>query len=201
MKKIINLRPEDYYRQDNNTVLPSVACMPTARVMFYLGNGIEFKNPFPDVSVDDGFMLALRSPEAYAFAKQKYPGLIAENYYPNEIHGMYHSYLDHLVVGHQVSDFITGLTFENYIERMEAGEVIMTSGEFQEAHLNGHAFDAIGVLIPDRGEPALILADPFGDFRELYKKGSGYGVVMTREDFYTHAKPAGKLRKWGHVKI
>lgn len=201
MKKIINLKPEDYYRQDNNKILPGEACMPTARAMFYLGNKIDFSNPSETLSDDDAFMELLRSPEAYKFAEKHFHNLISEGYAPNEIHDMYPLWLDSIVVGKQISDFRLKLSFDNYIDRIKDGQVIMTSGEFKAAGLNGHAFCIIGAIIPESAEPSLILADPYGDYRENYKTGTGYAVVMSHADFIEHVKPAGEKRKWGHVKI
>lgn len=196
MKKVINLKPNDYYTQRNNTLYPASACMPTARAMFYHGNNIAFDNP-SNLSDDDYFMSLLRSKEAYDYAKKKYPVLMQLGYLPNEIHGMYSSYLDIRVVGKRVSDFLTDLTFKDIISRMEKGEVIMTSGKFPDAGLNGHAFCIIGFVNGAIG-PALLLADPWGDFRKDYRSRKGYSVLMTEEEFKTHVKPLRDL-KWGHV--
>ena len=208
MNRIINLQPQNYYRQDNNKILPGTACMPTSRVMFYLGNGIEYENP-SDLADDDYFMKLLRSDEAWKFAKKKYPSLISAGFAPNEIHGMYHSYLDYEVVGRRTSDFRDDLTFDDYLDRIRgkvadhigSREILMTSGYFPAAGFNGHAFCIIGAIIPVSGDPSLILADPYGDYRNLYKRGSGYAVVMSKIDFLQHVKPAGSEKKWGHVII
>jgi len=196
VKKIINLKPSDYYTQRNNTLYPNSACMPTARAMFYHGNNIAFNNP-SKLSDDDYFMSLLRSKEAYDFAKKKYPTLMDAGYQPNEIHGMYSSFLDLKVVGKRVSDFLTDLTYKDIINRMEKGEVIMTSGKFPEAGLIGHAFCIIGYINGAIG-PALILADPWGDFRNNYRSKKGYSVLMTEYEFKIHVKPLQEL-KWGHV--
>ena len=196
MKKIINLEPKDYYTQRNNTLYPSSACMPTARAMFYHGNKIKFDNP-SNMADDDYFMSLLRSREAYEFAKKKYPVLMDSGYLPNEIHGMYSSFLDLKVVGKRVSDFLTNITFKNIVERMENGEVIMTSGKFPDANLVGHAFCIIGYVDGAIG-PALILADPWGDFRNNYKTKKGYSILMTEYEFKLYVKPLQEL-KWGHV--
>jgi len=198
VKKIINLEPKDYYTQRNNTLYPSTACMPTARAMFYHGNNIKFKNP-SELSDDDYFMSLLRSEEAYVFARKKYPSLMDSGYQPNELHGMYSSFLDLKVVGKRVSDFLTDITFKNVVERMFDGEVLMTSGKFPDAGLNGHAFCIIGLVNGALG-PALILADPWGDFRKDFRSRRGYSVMMTEEEFKIHVKPLQEL-KWAHIPI
>ena len=196
MKKIINLEPKDYYTQRNNSLYPTTACMPTARAMFYHGNNIAFVND-SDLADDDYFMSLLRSREAYDFAKIKYKSLMYAGYQPNEIHGMYSSFLDLKVIGKRISDFKTDITFKDIIRRMERGEVIMTSGKFPDAGLNGHAFCIIGLVDGAMG-PALLLADPWGDFRKDYKSKKGYSVLMTEEQFKLHVKPLQEL-KWAHV--
>ena len=196
MKRIINLKPGDYYTQRNNKYYPTSACMPTARAMFYHGNNIAFVND-SDLIDDDYFMSLLRSKEAYEFAKKKYPNLMESGYQPNEIHGMYGSFLDLKVVGKRQSDFKTDLTWNKIIEIIKKGQVIMTSGKFPDAGIYGHAFCIIGLINGALG-PALVLADPWGDFRTNYKSKKGYAVTMTEEQFKIHVKPLQEL-KWGHV--
>jgi hypothetical protein len=191
--KKINLEARDYYTQRNNKIFPNTACMTTARAMFYIGNGIEFLNP-SQLQDDDYFTQLMNESAAWKLAARKYPNLITAGYEPREIHGMYHSFLDELVTKERRSDFSTRLTWNDYVERMKAGEVIMTSGSFPD--IEGHAFCVIGI-----DESRLILADPWGDYTTGYKSHRGYGVRMSREDFEKHVKPTGSITKWGHVKI
>ena len=193
----INLLPGDYYTQRNNKISPLVACMPTARVMYYRGNGIKYVNP-SEYDDDDYLMHILRTPEAWDFAKQKYPEIVKAGYPPNEIHGMYHSWLDPVVVGRRVSDFRTDLTWGDYICRILDGQVIMTSGRF--GSLDGHAVVMIGVVSSSLG-PCLVLADPWGDYRTGYEKRGGYAINMAEKDFADCIKPTNSKGKWGHVLI
>jgi hypothetical protein len=193
MNNKINLKPQDYYTQRNNKLEPEAACMPTSRAMFYCGNGIAFVNE-SDLQDDDYFMKILSSDEAFAFAHKKYPDLLADGYPPYEIHGLYHSYLDHKVVGHRVSDFRLDLTWGEIIERVLDGEVIMTSGAFPG--LEGHAFCIIGAQL--NHNIRLILADPWGDYHSSYRDSTGYGIYMDEDDFTSYVKPYTS-RKWGHV--
>lgn len=172
--------------------------MNTSYAMFLHGNNIHFSNP-TDLSDDDYFMKLLQSDESWEVAKKKYPSLIASGYPPNEIHGMYHTHLDLVVVGRRVSDFIPDLTWDAVIDRIKDGEVIMTSGAFPEAGLTGHAFCIIG--IGSRGaETYLLLADPWGNYHSAYTDYNGYCVTMERADFDRIVKP-GRDHKWGHVPI
>ncbi len=197
MTPIINLKPNDYYSQRNNKwddPLTSIkeafiACAPTSRAMFYRGNKIEFTNP-TDLEDDDYFMRELRTPEAWDFAREKYPALVAGGFYPNEIHGMYHSYLDPLVCGHRVSDFIpSGITWDKIHYLIEKGRVIMTSGKLPESKIAGHVFCFIGKMDDGR----LLVADPYGNPWTGYKDKNGYAIPYTREQFDKY------VNHWGHV--
>lgn len=196
---MINLSSEWYFSQRNNQIRPQAACMPTARAMFYRGNDIPYQSdPKGRYTDDDYFMSLLNQPKAKKLAKKKYPWAVKGGKLflpPNEIHGMYHSFLDPLVCGRRVSDFRTDLTIEEYYGAILRGEVIMTSGSFPG--IPGHAFCVIGWDDFD-----FILADPWGDFRTGYQKGqTGYGVRMSQPEFMDHVKPAGKPEKWGHVLV
>ncbi|WP_020613130.1 hypothetical protein [Sediminispirochaeta bajacaliforniensis] len=220
MNKIMNLAPEDYYTQRNNPFVygdnpridgekdyllkANAQCMPTAYVMFLIGNKIPYTNltRLPD---DAYFSSLLITKAAWEFAAKKYSwsinrkdkkGNILPDIPPNEIHGMYGSYLSKIVCGRRVSDFMTDLTFDDYVDRIDTGQVIMTSGSFPG--IDGHAFDAVGRVKRDSAI-SLKLADPWGDFKTGYKNHSGYNVSMTQENFLRHVKPVGKLYKWGHI--
>ena len=185
----INLKPFDFYTQRNNQYFPAEACMPTARVMFYLGNNI----PFEAIDLaDDYFMRLLRSDEAVEFCRQKYPWADRDGIQPNMVHGMYGSWLDEKVTGRRRSDFRQDLTFDQIVRLVDSGRIIMTSGKFPET--KGHAVDIIGTDGPD----TLILADPWGDYRTGYDSHSGYGILMSRADF-ERIISGDQVHKWGHV--
>lgn len=203
MAYVMNLKAEDFYTQRNNQWddprTPHheriEACMPTTRVMFYKGNRITFDNP-SDLADDDFFMKTLRSDMAYEYAEKHFPGL-AHDYPPNQIHGMY-QWLDEVVCGHCLSIFNDkGLTFKKAMSYVKDGKCLMVSGRFEEAGLNGHAFLIAGYFNDD-----LLIADPWGDYRNNYKpimtdrgkaKYGGFGVVMNESDF-------NKILKWGETK-
>ena len=186
-----NLSTQDYYTQRNNEIRPKAACMPTSYVMFLRGNKISFLNT-SKYQDDDYFMSILSTDMAKDFCIKKYSW--SKGIPPNEVHGMYGSYLSPSVCGQRVSDFNTSLLYEHYVELIEQGKVVMTSGSFPG--LSGHAFCVIGLHGDD-----LILADPWGDFHSNYHSTSGYGVRMTKEEFIKHVKPVDKQYKWGHILI
>lgn len=203
----IFLNPEEYYSQRNNTFLVDGknvswrACMPTSRVMFYKANKINYSNP-TDMADDDYFMSLLVSDEAKEFCYSKYPWAYnslepEKSIWPNEIHGMYNSWLDEKVTGKRQSDFVTNLDIEMYIDTIvNKGKAIMTSGTFGE--ILGHAIVFIGY---DKQKKEFIIADPYGDFHTKYRNTKGYGVRMTYDEFNTHIKPVDSFQKWGHIII
>lgn len=185
----INLSTEDYYTQRNNKIKPMAACMPTSYAMFLKGNNIHFGNS-SGLQDDDYFMQLLNTENAKKYCLKKYPwskGIPAE-----QVHGMYGSYLDFFICGKRVSDFNTHLRFDHYLELLEQGHVIMTSGSFPG--LSGHAFCVIGI----HGDN-LVLADPWGDFHSGYTDHAGYGIHMSHAEFLKHVKPVGSVKKWGHT--
>ena len=185
----INLSTQDYYTQRNNTIRPWAACMSTSYVMFLRGNNIMYGNS-SGLADDDYFMKLLSTENAKSFCIKKYPW--SKGIPPCEIHGMYGSYLSFFVTGKRASNFNTHLTFENYIELIEQGKVVMTSGSFPG--LEGHAFCVIGIHGDD-----LVLADPWGNFHSGYTDHTGYGIRMTKKEFIKHVKPVGENCKWAHI--
>lgn len=198
---MILLKPEDYYTQRNNTINPNIACMPTSRVMFYIGNNIKYHNP-TKLADDDYFMSLLNTQEAKDFCYKKYPWAYNsknpdKSIPPNEVHGMYHSWLDIKVTGKRQSDFVTNLYFDDYVKYItERKKVVMTSGTF--GTLLGHAIVFIGF---DSKTQELIIADPWGDYKSMYKNTRGYGIRMNCDEFNNHIKPSESFQKWGHITI
>lgn len=196
----INLRREDYYTQNNNRFLPTVACMPTARAMFYVGNKIPFEVPDGE-GADDYFMRLLRSQEAWEFCRKKYPwtthrndstGRPLSDVPPNEVHGMYGSWLDERVTGCRRTNFVTDLSYERTLELVDSGRVIMTSGRFPNT--SGHAVCIVGSMC----DGVLLLADPHGDYRSGYRSEDGYLVPFSAVEF--RARLSGNnTGKWAHL--
>lgn len=186
-----NLSRNDHYSQRNNAFDPLNACMPTAYGTFLDGNKIKYSNP-SGLPSDDFFMSLLRSDAAKHLRDKKYPHL--SKYPPNEIHGMYHYFLEPLICGGKISDFRTDLTYDKIIEILDKGQIIMTSGSFPS--IPGHAFCFIGY--DDNG--FLRLSDPYGDYRTGYSDKNGYDVKMNPTDFEKYVKP-GPVNKWGRVLI
>jgi len=209
---MIHLIPRDgWYTQRNNpfiydaetkiTVPPWAACMPTARVMWYNGNQISFSKSLN--LPDDAYLTKLLiTKRAVEFATENYPDLIKAGYPPNQIHGMYGTYLDGLVVGHRKSDFVQGLSYQDIANRVDAGECVMTSGAFMgvKGPIDGHAYVFAGL----DDDSNLLICDPYGDYRTNYVNQTGWMIPMPPIAFEAHTKPLGpkgeatKL-KWGHV--
>lgn len=211
---MILLKKEDYYTQRNNPTVygdnpdvegnrdyilkASSQCMPTSYVMFLKANKIPYQNHsgLPD---DAYFAQTLVTEKAWEFAKSKYPNLIEAGIPPNEIHGMFGSYLSPIVCGRRVSDFSTDLNWDFFANQVRSGKAVMTSGKFPEAHIDGHAFVFIGY---DETTQELIVADPWGNPHLNYigtEGAKGYGIRYNKKFFQDHVKPG--LTKWAHILI
>ena len=191
----VNLPPEQYYKQTNNELLPYEACMPTARAMFYVGNDMRYDNN-SDYGNDDYIMSLLHTEEASEALAKVAPWAIG--YYPaHQVHAMYPFYLDGVLFGRPMSNFVDNYTFEMVYDDMLDGRVLMTSGNFSK-EIPGHAICFIGCGEDASGE-YLLIADPFGDYHNDYKSGSGYGVKMYQRDYYDIIKPIDCHKKWMHV--
>lgn len=191
--KVQLLKPDDYYTQRNNKLHASSACMPTSRVMFYLANGLKILNP-TRMPHDDYITHILETEEAKEFCYSKYPFAKTGNIPPREVHGMYNSYVDPIVIGKRVSDFRTDLTWSDIMFEIGSNKAVMTSGSFPEANISGHAFCITGV---DQG--SLLICDPYGDFTTNYRIELGYAVKMSYIEFLALVKQPTKAFKWGHV--
>jgi hypothetical protein len=195
------LKPDDYYTQRNNKTFGYRACMPTTRVMFFKANNIVYTNP-TDKADDDYFMDLLLTDESKEFCYKNFPWAYNakqpdKSIWPNEVHSMYNSWLDGKVVGKVVSDFVTNLTFDSYVDSiLNKGMAIMTSGTFGE--IAGHAVLFMGY---DTNTNELIIADPYGDYKSKYRNTKGYGIRMNYEEFNTHIKPSDSFYKWGHITL
>jgi len=204
--KTMLLKPEDHYSQRNNpmvnseffTVYGHSACMPTTRVSFYKAAKIPYTNP-SDLPDDAYFTELLISKEAVEFARIKYPWAFKDGKCiipPNEIHGMYGSWLDKKVTGKRRTDFKTDLTWEDFVCQVAVlKNPVMTSGSFPR--LPGHAFTFVGY---DPKTEELRVSDPYGNPHLGYKGKEGvkgYDIRYNKEYFNEHVKKTGL--KWGHV--
>jgi len=206
-RKTMLLKPGDHYSQRNNpmvnseyfTVYGHSACMPTTRVSFYKAAKIPYKNPsnLPD---DAYFTELLISKEAVEFAKIKYPWAVGQDgelkYPPNEIHGMYGSWLDEKVTGKRRTDFKLDLIWEDFVYQVNVlKKPVMTSGMFPG--LAGHAFTFVGY---DPKAEELRASDPYGNPHLEYKGDmgvKGYDIRYNKEYFNEHVKRTDL--KWGHI--
>lgn len=200
------LKPENYYTQRNNPEVKAngfelegnVQCMPTSRVMFYIAADIKYENPsnLPD---DAYFTSLLISKEAIEFAKIKYPWAVKDGvliYPPNEIHGMYGSWLDEKVTGKRRTDFKLDLIWDDFVFEVNIlKNPVMTSGQYPG--INGHATVFVGY---DPRSKELRNVDPNGNPHLEYKGdmgAKGYDVRYNKEYFNEHIKRTDL--KWAHI--
>lgn len=198
------LEPTDRYSQRNNTYKPFSACMPTSFVMWCIAENLDIEERLKEnAPVDNWCMVELNTDDAIAFAIMKYGDLIKQKYSPNEIHGMYHSWIEPLIFGEIKSDFIyaaensdKGFTFDEYIDIIRSGHAIWTSGKYQGMHgpIEGHASLFAG---EDNGQ--LRIVDPYGNFHFNFRDDQGYDVRMNEQEFIDYIKPIGQKRKNAHI--
>lgn len=206
MPEAMLLQKNDRYSQRNNTFRPSVACMPTTYVMWCISQGFEIESKAPQgKSIDDYLMQLMNMEPARKFAAKKYPELSNAGYTPNEIHGMYHSFLEPLLFGKMVSDFIyagnndgNGLNFEEIVTLLDKGITVWVSGAYQgiKGPIEGHA----SLIAGHDGNGNLRIVDPYGNFHEKFANDSGYDVRMNRAEFVSMIKPLGSEKKNVHIK-
>jgi len=204
--KTMLLKPENYYTQRNNPtvrdndfeLVGDVQCMPTSRVMFYIAAGIKWDNP-TDLPDDAYFASLLITNEAINFAYMKYPWAFKDGkgvIPPNEIHGMYGSYLDELVTGKRRTDFELSLLWKDFVYQVNVlKRPVMTSGRYPG--IGGHATVFVGY---DTKTKELRNVDPYGNPHLAYKGDAGakgYDIRYNKEYFNEHIKRSDL--KWGHV--
>lgn len=192
----ILLPSSEYYSQRNNKYDPLNACMPTSYVMYLIANKIPYTNKsmelFDEFLPDDDFIYrVLNTDEAKDFCYKKYTW--AKNIPPNEVHGMYSSYLEPIICGKRYSDFYTNLNYDKVVTLIDNDVAVMTSGKFE--NIDGHAFTIIG---HDR---ELLIADPYGNFHSNYKDVRGYCITMNRSEYEKIVKGSDIDNKWGHAPL
>lgn len=209
---MMHLPRDERYTQRNNPFKPGAACMPTTWVMWCIAEGLRPELVdycrsirLPMNLLDNHCMELLNTAEAIAFASGKYHSLIELGYAPNEIHGMFHSWLEPRILGRGVSDFLyadpsipgTGLTYDDFARIIASGHSLWTSGWYEGQHgrIAGHANGFFGLT--DGG--VLVNVDPYGSPHTKYRDDDGYGVLYPRGFFNLHIKGVG-ARKNAHVK-
>jgi len=199
------LKPADYYTQRNNPTVHGRSnyelyardqCMNTSYVMFLIAAGIKYNNT-SDLPDDAYFGKLLISDDAWEFAAKKYPWAKDTDppTPPNEIHGMYGSYLSPIICGKRASDFRTDLSYDEMLSEIHSGRPVMSSGAFHG--IPGHAFVFVG-----EQDGMLLAADPWGDPWSGYRSTHGYLVPWPRGSWAQHIKPLGDPDAgWGHTVI
>lgn len=205
------LARDDWYTQRNNSYRPLEACMPTTAVMFWIAAGLksELLRRCSALGVDinqfdDYAMQQLNTENAKRFAAEKYASLSSQGYAPNEIHGMYHAYLEPLIFGRLVSDFMyvdpgvpgMGMSYDSFVREIQSGRPVWTSGAYDGPHgkIAGHANLFCGVDALGR----LRNVDPYGNPHTNYADDTGYDIVYDRSFFTETVKPYGYFKS-AHV--
>jgi hypothetical protein len=200
MRVINNSLGKPYYTQRNNRLSPGAACNVTAMVSALAAAGWPFPAG-PHEQPEDNLMAFIRS--APAVLRRRDVIDPSRRFPPNEWHEL-------LCLGTNLwlapfrgpeirLRFDLGL--RDIVSAIEAGGAAVMSGLFQtEKSEIGHVVPVVGFVLADSEILThLILDDPWGDYRTLYKSERGDDVLMPAADFYALLRPRGKSLKLGHI--
>jgi hypothetical protein len=172
--EVINLKPDDYYKQTNNQVRPGLSCTPTSTIMFWLGNKIPFTSPsdFTYSQPEDNVTEACLTENAWKRCYELSPWIKDYNIknptkliYPYENPYLYPDYIDPLFCSKTISKFIINCTYNMVLDYLNKGKIVLTTAKFPEAGIKGHTFCIIGY----KDEKTLYLGDPYGNYHNLFK--------------------------------
>jgi hypothetical protein len=89
---------------------------------------------------------------------------------------------------------------EDIVLALDSGGAVVVSGRFKTAKSDiGHIVPIVGYQAGDAGVTHFILDDTWGDYRTLYETVNGNDILMPLKDFIPIIRPAGEIRKLGHV--
>lgn len=209
--KIVNLDEEDFHKIVTNSWERTFAIsaeettvnyIPIARLLYYKGNNITIEHS-PDKSIPDSmyFIQLLNTIEAIKHCKEHYYTFDESlKLPPNQVHGMYATWLDYEINASIKSAIKTNANFHDIIVLVKQGLVIMANGVY--AGKNGDIISTTNCIVGyDDESNMLLLADPYGDYHTQFENRNGYLVTMTEREFVNHIQPAWYSKKYIHVPI
>lgn len=209
--KIINLSEKDFQGIIEDSWEKTLAVsnektainyIPIARLLYYKGNHIAFEHS-PDKSIPDSeyFTQLLNTPKAIKHCKDHYYTFDESlKLPPNQVHGMYATWLDYKINTSIKTAIKTNANFHDIIVLIKQGLVVMANGVF--AGKNGDIISTTNCIVGyDEESDMLLLADPYGDYHTQFENKNGYLVTMTEREFVNHIQPAWYSKKYIHVPI
>lgn len=197
-----------YHTQRNNAIAAAETCQVTSVVMALRATGIEFA--FPEgTQPEDHLAQILDGEEARAKVRAEY--VTMANRPPREIHAILSWAINERLVGRKVSVFSTKVTVEELIFRLAVHRAAsVVSGRFTRT---GHVVTLIGFesdqedleMLSGPGAVrlsdvrALIIDDPWGDFKSGYQDHDGNDVFFALKEFNYLTREYGINQKWAHL--
>lgn len=188
--------PKQYYTQLNNQLKPLEACNVTSLVMALDIAGYTLPTgDYPQA--EDNLMAILTSKGAQNVLRAKDPQGYFKNYAPNEVFFM-HSWAVNEVLFPVEKPLIyrENWTWLQIIDGLKAGNPFV-AGTFLTSY--GHIVTVTGVELDESGNPVkVIVNDPYGNYFQNYKSGSGFGVEFPF-DLWEKLHRFGPNSKLGHM--
>ena len=211
-------RDNEYHTQRNNVVVPHAACNVESYMMAAKQAGCSV--PSPDgVQPGDHMMRRLRSKEAYDIMRRSYRWAFDDETgrvinHPNEIHEMLVWAFNAMSPDGRAT-FTERGSIREMVYHIATGNGVVISGRFtlSTGRTLGHVValagfvttqrDIASVRGPDavdmRQLSALIIDDPYGDYRSDYRDHRGNNIEMSLDDFNRIMRKQGAADKWMHV--
>lgn len=209
---------KDYHTQRNNEIDPINACATTAMVMALKYSGVKL----PDCrgrQEEDALLEFIRgNKEVQEAYKKSLPWEFEKGIPANELPTM-RELGTNLWVGREVNKFVWGATMREILYSLVLQKAVVVSGSWPYMNHNGevttipHVVCVVGFeswqhdILCSEGSGDIdldqvvniIIDDPFGDYRTLYKDQKGNDVLVPLKDFVKITKEHGSVsRKWAH---
>lgn len=200
----------EYHTQRNNAHIPHAACGVTSKAMWYKYHGFDLFPP-AGMQPEDWFIDLLRTERADDYMRAHFPWAVGE-FPPQEVHGML-VWLDTEIVGRTVSRFDNTYPFRMHLWHLTQGDVLLWSGYFNDRlhhivcgvgfHTEQTDIDQVEqpTDIDTKAVTALIMDDPYGNWRTDYQDHRGDDVTMPVDVWHRTMKPLGSSAKRAHYRI
>lgn len=197
------------YSQRNNKISPSGSCATTSIMMAMDYSGFEIPKSRFD-QPEDGLIDFIRNdPETQEYYRKRYPTLYEDKIPANEIHAV-NAVGVNRYWGRTVIAFTDNATVSEILFRTLIGRAVPVSGVW--SGLN-HVVCVVGFDTAQEdlylcGGPggidtkkikAVLIDDPYGDYRTGYKVQSGNNIEVPFYEFVANTKSRGSLiGKWAY---
>jgi len=201
-----------YHTQINNKIYPLSTCNTTSGILWLLSNRIPFK--FPSGMQAEDFLTTITDrEECYTYMRKVAPWNYGSDgkpkLPPRQIHACL-AWAINKLVGKQVIEFRTNVTYEELASGLALGRGAILSGVFTRG---GHIVCLVGIeskqglselqnpaSVDINAIKAWIIDDPYGDWHTNYKDHKGNGVRFTHPEVDALTRVVGENKKWAHVR-